>query len=249
MLNDAPATLMQPVNHLAVIMDGNGRWAGARGMPRTFGHKAGVEAVRRTVKAVPKFGIKHLTLYAFSSENWSRPPEEVKDLLGLLKLYISRDLADLAANGVRVRIIGRREGLRSDILELIELAEKKTAHNSDLNLNIAFNYGGRDEIVRAMQKVMTDPDGPVANGAEITPDHISAAMDTVASPDPDLVIRTSGEMRLSNFLLWQIAYAEFVFLDCLWPDFDESHLKQALEEFKCRDRRFGGVEPVKGAVL
>lgn len=247
MLNETPAKLTQSVNHLAIIMDGNGRWAAARGMPRTYGHKAGVEALRRTVKSVPKFGIKHLTLYAFSSENWSRPADEIKDLLSLLKLYIRRDLAELAANGVRVRIIGRREGLRPDILALIESAEEKTAHNTELNLNIAFNYGGRDEIVRAMQTVIDDPSGPVAKGERVTEQHISAALDTVASPDPDLILRTSGEVRLSNFLLWQVAYAEMVFLDCLWPDFDEHHLAEAIEIFTRRDRRFGRVEAVKGA--
>lgn len=249
MLNDTPVSLTQPVNHLAIIMDGNGRWAAARGMPRSFGHKAGVDAVRRAVKLAPQFGVKHLTLYAFSSENWSRPADEIKDLLGLLKLYIRRDLADLAANGVRVRIIGSREGLQPDIITLIDSTEQKTAHNSKLNLNIAFNYGGRDEIVRAMQSVINDPEGPVANDQRVTEQHISAAMDTAAGPDPDLVIRTSGEMRLSNFLLWQIAYSEMVFLDCMWPDFDACHMEQAIEEFTRRDRRFGGVEAVKGAAL
>ncbi|KAG1668209.1 Isoprenyl transferase [Nymphon striatum] len=223
-------------------MDGNGRWAQARGMPRTFGHKAGVEAVRRTVRNASELNIKHLTLYAFSSENWSRPASEVSDLLGLLKLYIRGDLADLTANGVCIRIIGSRVDLKPDILELIETAENKTAHNTKLFLNIAFNYGGRDEIVRAVQTVIDQPSGPIANGEKITADHISQAMDTSRSPDPDFIIRTSGEMRISNFLLWQIAYAEFVFLDCMWPDFDMDQFRAALEQFRCRNRRFGGVD-------
>jgi len=237
------------VEHVAIIMDGNGRWAQARGRPRTFGHKAGVESVRRTVRNAPQLGAKHLTLYAFSSENWTRPADEVSDLLGLLKFYIRSDLADLVAEGVCVRIIGSREGLKPDILDLIETTEAKTAHNNKLFLNIAFNYGGRDEIVRAAQKLIDDPDGAIANGGKLTVEGISSAMDTSGSPDPDLVIRTSGEVRISNFLLWQIAYSELVFVSCMWPEFDMEHLKAAFEEYMSRSRRFGGTEPAKGAAL
>lgn len=237
------------VEHVAIIMDGNGRWAQARGLPRTLGHKAGVDAVRRTVRNVPKLGVKHLTLYAFSSENWARPADEVSDLLGLLKFYIRSDLAELVAAGVCVRIIGSRVDLKPDILELINTTEAKTAHNDKLFLNIAFNYGGRDEIVRAAQKLIDDPDGDVAKGGKLTIEGISAAMDTALSPDPDLVIRTSGEVRISNFLLWQIAYSELVFVNCMWPDFDMEQLSAAFEEYRGRDRRFGGVVSAKGAAL
>lgn len=237
------------VEHVAIIMDGNGRWAQARGLPRTFGHKAGVDSVRRTVRNAPKLGVKHLTLYAFSSENWARPADEVSDLLGLLKFYIRSDLAELVAQGVCVRIIGSRSGLKPDILELINTTEAKTAHNDTLFLNIAFNYGGRDEIVRAAQSLIDDPDGEIAKGGKLTIEGISSAMDTALSPDPDLVIRTSGEVRISNFLLWQIAYSELVFVSCMWPEFDMEHLKAAFEEYRSRNRRFGGVVPAKGAAL
>lgn len=237
------------VEHVAIIMDGNGRWAQARGLPRTFGHKAGVDSVRRTVRNAPKLGVKHLTLYAFSSENWARPADEVSDLLGLLKFYIRSDLAELVAEGVCVRVIGSRTGLKPDILELINTTEAKTAHNDTLYLNIAFNYGGRDEIVRAAQKLIDDPDGEIAKGGKLTIEGISSAMDTARSPDPDLVIRTSGEERISNFLLWQIAYSEFVFVSCMWPEFDMEHLQAAFEEYRSRNRRFGGVAPAKGAAL
>ena len=242
MLNDTPVKLTQPINHLAIIMDGNGRWAAARGMPRSFGHKAGVEALRRTVKSVPKYGIKHLTLYAFSSENWSRPADEIKDLLGLLKLYIRRDLAELASSGVRVRIIGRREGLRPDILELIESAEEKTAHNTKLNLNIAFNYGGRDEVARATQRLAQDVAAGRLDPDEVDEETLPRYLDTYVLPDPDLVIRTSGEARISNFLLWQSAYAEYEFIDTLWPDFTAEELGRLCSSYGRRDRRFGAVK-------
>lgn len=249
MLSRAPVDEIAGPDHVAIIMDGNGRWAKARAMPRTFGHKAGVEAVRRTVRAVPDYGIRCLTLYAFSSENWSRPPEEVRDLLGLLRLYIHRDLEELASNGVCVRVIGSRKGLSDDLLDLIEKAEERTRGNVRLNLNIAFNYGARDELVRAAQKLVdrarTTPDF----GHPLTNADLAGALDTAGLPDPDLIVRTSGEMRLSNFLLWQSAYAELVFLDCMWPDFDETHLAAALDEYRRRERRYGAVEPVKDAAL
>ncbi|MEN0001566.1 MAG: isoprenyl transferase [Pseudomonadota bacterium] len=237
---------LEPPAHVAIIMDGNGRWAKARGLPRTLGHKAGVEAVRRTVRAAPDFGITHLTLYAFSSENWSRPPEEVRDLLGLLRLYIRRDLGELAANGVRINVIGDRRGLAPDIVSLIETAESRTRGNTKLNLNIAFNYGGRDEITRAVDALVNERLNASKHeqDAAITQADIHRHLDTHAFPDPDLIIRTSGEQRLSNFLLWQAAYAEFVFCDCLWPDFNADELGACLMEFAQRDRRFGAVAPV-----
>jgi len=233
-------------SHVAIIMDGNGRWAQARGMPRTLGHKAGVEAVRRTVKAAPEYGINHLTLYAFSSENWSRPPAEVRDLLGLLRLYIRRDLAELVANGVRIRVIGDRSGLAPDIISLIETAENRTRGNTRLNLNIAFNYGSRDEITRAVDALVRERLLSPHNDKKvsITQADIHRHLDTASIPDPDLIIRTSGEQRLSNFLLWQAAYAEFVFCECLWPDFDSQELGACLLEYTQRDRRYGGVAPI-----
>ncbi|WP_306119948.1 MULTISPECIES: isoprenyl transferase [unclassified Roseitalea] len=249
MLSQAPVDEACGPDHVAIIMDGNGRWARARGMPRTFGHRAGVEAVRRTVRTAPHHGIRYLTLYAFSSENWSRPPEEVRDLLGLLRLYIHRDLEELAGNGVRVRIIGSRQGLQPDIGELIDMAEERTKANVRLNLNIAFNYGGRDEILRAAQSLVDRARAEPGTDRRLTTADLAAAMDTGGLPDPDLIIRTSGEMRLSNFLLWQAAYSELVFLDCLWPDFAESHLVEALETYRGRDRRYGAVAPARDAAI
>ncbi len=230
-------------SHVAIIMDGNGRWAKARGMPRVAGHKAGVEALREAVRTAPKLGIEYLTVYAFSSENWSRPQEEVTDLMGLLKLFIRRDLAELHRSGVRVRIVGEKESLKPDIRKLLDEAETLTKGNSALNLNIAFNYGGRDEIVRAARHLAREARAGRLEPEAINADSISGLLDTAGLPDPDLVIRTSGEMRLSNFLLWQSAYSEFVFLDCYWPDFDAAHFAAALETFAARDRRFGGRKP------
>jgi undecaprenyl diphosphate synthase len=227
--------------HVAIIMDGNGRWAKARGLPRVAGHRAGVEALRQTVRAAGEMGVSWLTVYAFSSENWSRPKSEISDLMGLLKLFIRRDLAELHQNGVRVRIIGDRTGLEGDIKALLEEAETLTRGNSVLNLVIAFNYGSRDEIVRAARKVADAvAAGEVEPGA-ITAESFATFLDTADIPDPDLVIRTSGELRLSNFLLWQAAYSEFVFLPCFWPDFSRAHLAEALQAFAARERRFGGI--------
>ena len=235
---DSPAG--KPV-HVAIIMDGNGRWATARGLPRAAGHRAGVEALRAAVRNAGDLGLQWLTVYAFSSENWSRPQSEVSDLLGLLKLFIRRDLADLHRNGVKVRIIGARSNLQPDIRKLLEEAEHLTRANSALNLVIAFNYGARDEIVRAAQRLAAD-----AFAGRVDPDKISTVdfagmLDTGDIPDPDLLIRTGGDMRLSNFLLWQAAYTEFVFLPCLWPDFSRAHLADALATFGVRERRFGGL--------
>jgi undecaprenyl diphosphate synthase len=229
--------------HVAIIMDGNGRWAKARGLPRLAGHRAGVEALRKTVRAAPELGVSYLTVYAFSSENWSRPKSEVSDLMGLLKLFIRRDLAELHQSGVRIRIIGDRAGLQPDILALLEEAETLTAANQALTLVIAFNYGGRDEIVRAARKLaLAATSGEIAVEA-ITAEQLAASLDTADIPDPELVIRTSGELRLSNFLLWQAAYAELVFLPCYWPDFSREHFTDALRAFAGRERRFGGLAP------
>ncbi|MEZ5998846.1 MAG: isoprenyl transferase [Hyphomonas sp.] len=229
--------------HVAIIMDGNGRWAKARGMPRAAGHERGVEALRRTVEAAPDFGIEHLTVFSFSTENWRRPASEVSALFGLLKAYVQRDLGRLASEGVRVRILGRREGLPPDIAALVDKAERETAGNDRFHLNIAFNYGGREEIVRAAQKLARDAAAGGLDPAAIDEDSFSAALDTSGMPDPDLLIRTSGEYRLSNFLLWQAAYAELVFMDILWPDFDGKALGAAISEYQNRERRFGAVSP------
>ena len=229
-------------SHVAIIMDGNGRWAKSRGLPRTMGHKAGVNALRETVRNAADFGISHLTLYAFSSENWSRPASEVADLMGLLKLFIRRDLAELHQSNVRVKIIGEREGLPADIRRLLDDSEKLTRENTKLTLVIAFNYGSRDEIIRAAKKICRDVQAGALHADSIDNAVFAERLDTAGIPDPDLLIRTSGEMRLSNFLLWQTAYTEFVFLPCLWPDFDRDQFAEAIETFAKRQRRFGGVE-------
>ncbi len=227
--------------HVAVIMDGNGRWARARGRPRTFGHSEGVEALRRTVEAAGEIGLPYLTVFGFSTENWRRPVEEVNALLDLLRLYVARDLDKLAREGVRVRVIGAREGLAGDILDIIGRAEAKTAHNTGLNLTIAFNYGAQGEIVRAVRRIAADAAAGVLQTSEISENTIERYLDTADLPPPDLIVRTSGEQRMSNFLLWQAAYAELIFLDVLWPDFDRSTLERAIEEYRRRDRRFGAA--------
>ncbi|MEH3147231.1 MAG: isoprenyl transferase [Methylobacterium frigidaeris] len=227
--------------HVAIIMDGNGRWASRRGLPRLEGHRRGVEAVRQAVRSAIGFGIPYLTVYSFSSENWRRPAAEVADLMGLLKLFVRRDLADLHANGVRVRIIGDRGGVPSDIEEVLREAEERTARNTRLSLQVAFNYGGRQEIVRAVRSLaVAVAEGRLAPG-DIDLTTITEALDTSGIPDPDLVIRTSGEQRVSNFLTWQTAYSEFVFAPELWPDFDHAVFAAAIGEYQGRDRRFGGL--------
>ena len=228
-------------DHVAIIMDGNGRWAQARGLPRTQGHRKGVEAVRATVRAAGELGIKTLTLFSFSSENWSRPADEVSDLMGLLKIFIRRDLADLHKENLRVSIIGSRENIPGDILPLLEEAESLTCKNTATRLVIAFNYGSRDEIARAVQKIAEKVARNEFSAKEISTQTIASHLDTADWNDPELIIRTSGEKRLSNFLLWQAAYSEFVFVDCLWPDFGKAQLIAALNEFSRRDRRFGGL--------
>ena len=229
------------VGHVAIIMDGNGRWAAERGLPRVEGHRQGVESVRRTVDAALELGITHLTLFSFSSENWARPKQEINDLFGLLRRFIRRDLADLHKNGVKIRVIGTRGGLEADLLRLIDDAVELTKNNTALNLIIAFNYGGRDEIARAARRIAE----AVAQGSlapsDVTEEGFGTYLDTADLPDPDLLIRTSGELRLSNFLLWQLAYAEFVFVDTYWPDFSREHLEAAIVEYQRRNRRFGGT--------
>ena len=236
-------TLIPPVPaHVAIIMDGNGRWAKGRGLPRTAGHKAGLNALRDAVRNASDMGIRYLTLYAFSSENWSRPHSEVSDLMGLLKIFIRRDLAELHRSNVEVRIIGDRAGLKPDILKLLEDAETLTRGNSAMTLIIAFNYGSRDEISRSVQKIAADVLAGKLKIEDVGPAAIAARLDTAGIPDPDLVIRTSGEVRLSNFLMWQAAYAELVFIPCYWPDFDKLQFETAIDEYHQRERRFGGLE-------
>jgi undecaprenyl diphosphate synthase len=235
--------------HVAIIMDGNGRWANKRGLARTMGHSKGVEAVKETVRAAAEIGVKYLTLFAFSSENWNRPPTEVNDLLGLLRRFIRRDLAELHRENVRIKVIGERERLRGDILPLLLEAEETTQNNSGLTVVIAFNYGSRDEIARAMNKIAAKVAAGLLKPGTVDADMISDHLDTAGIPDPDLIIRTSGEERLSNFLLWQAAYAEFVFLPDFWPDFDRNLFLEALKIYAARDRRFGGLSAQPAAVV
>lgn len=226
--------------HVGIIMDGNGRWAATRGLPRIEGHRRGVEALRRAIRAAIEMHIPYLTVYSFSSENWSRPSEEISDLMGLLKRFVRNDLAELHRNDVRVRIIGTREGLKSDILSLLREAEDLTAYNKGLTLVVAFNYGGRQEIAETVRRIAERVARGELHPSAISVDFLARHLDTGDIPDPDLIIRTSGEQRLSNFLVWQAAYAEFVFLPCYWPDFDASAFETAIEAFMSRERRFGG---------
>jgi undecaprenyl diphosphate synthase len=235
--------------HVAIIMDGNGRWASARGLPRLEGHRRGVEALRRTVRNAIELGIDYLTVYSFSSENWRRPAEEVSDLMGLLKRFIRNDLADLHKINVRVLVIGSRERLSPEIRALLIEAENLTRENTGLTLVVAFNYGSRHEIVQAAVKLAAD----VASGRltldDVNEAALAARLDTVGVPDPDLVIRTSGEQRLSNFLMWQAAYAELVFTPVLWPDFDKAALEAALAEYRLRERRHGGLSAARAGAV
>jgi undecaprenyl diphosphate synthase len=237
----SPAQVVVP-RHVAIIMDGNGRWAQSRGLPRAAGHRKGVEAVRRTVRAAMELGLQYLTIFSFSSENWSRPAAEIDDLMGLMRRFIRRDLAELHENGVRVGVIGERDRVDPELMAIIDDAVAMTSGNTALNLLIAFNYGARAEIAKAARRLAEQVIDGSIKPQDITPEALSAALDTHGVPDPDLLIRTSGEMRLSNFLLWQSAYTEFVFLDAYWPDFGREMLEQAIEEFRRRNRRFGGVE-------
>lgn len=223
--------------HVAIVMDGNGRWAKKRFMPRFFGHKQGVDALVRTVQACADRGIEYLTVFAFSSENWKRPTEEVSGLMGLVLVAVSKYLTKLAKEGVRIRIIGDRDAVSDKVREAWQQAEDATAHNRRITLSVAFNYGGRWDVVQACRQAMR---------AGVSPEQLDEAtlsryMAMSFAPDPDLFIRTGGEVRISNFLLWQVAYSEFVFTDCLWPDFDEAQLDAALRAFAGRERRFGTV--------
>jgi len=231
----------RPPRHIAIIMDGNGRWAKARGLPRTIGHQRGAEAVRRTVMGAVDLGISHLTLFGFSSENWKRPASEIDDLMALLRFYLRSEIAELDRNGVRIRVIGDRDRLAYDIVTLIDDAETRTRANVRLNLAVALSYGSRSEITRAARRLAL-----AAMAGELAVDDIDEAafareLLTADMPDPDLVIRTSGEKRISNFLLWQSAYAELVFMDRLWPDFTKDDLEDAIREFHRRDRRYGAA--------
>ncbi|MFT3731483.1 MAG: isoprenyl transferase [Hyphomicrobium sp.] len=232
---------LTPPTHVAIIMDGNGRWARERGLPRTLGHRQGVEAVRRAVRAAIDLKITYLTIFSFSSENWKRPIEEIDDLMGLMKRFIRRDLAELHKAGVRIRVIGQRSHVDSELMNLIDEAVELTRDNDKLTLVIAFNYGSRTEIACAARKLAEEVAAGRLSPSEVTVEAIANELDTSGIPDPDLLIRTSGEMRLSNFLLWQTAYSEFVFLDCYWPDFDKSAFEAAIAEFRSRERRFGGL--------
>jgi undecaprenyl diphosphate synthase len=228
-------------HHVAIIMDGNGRWAAARGLPRVEGHRRGVEALRRTIRAAGEIGVKVITIFSFSSENWSRPAAEIGELMGLLRRFIRNDLAELHKSGVRVRIIGERAGLEADIGRLLVEAEELTKDNTGLTLVVAFNYGARQDIARAARQAAE----AVAQGRlkpeDITVETIGGFLDAPDLPDPDLIIRTSGEQRLSNFLLWQSAYSELVFVPANWPDFDRAVLEGAIREYQQRERRFGGL--------
>jgi len=221
-------------------MDGNGRWAKSRRLPRIAGHRAGVEAVRRVVEAAPGLGLQVLTLYAFSSENWKRPADEVSDLMGLLKLYVQSEIDNLHRNGVRLDFIGNWRALKPDLVALLERARTRTAGNTGLRLVMALNYGGQDELARAARSLADDVAAGRLPPEAVTVEAIAARLDTADLPPPDAVLRTSGELRLSNFLLWQSAYAEFLITDILWPDYDGAALEQALAEFARRERRFGG---------
>jgi len=242
MAKDRPPEIPSAVPlHVAIIMDGNGRWARARGLPRLAGHRAGVDNLRRVLEAATEFGIRYLTIYAFSTENWSRPPDEVRGLLNILEDVIDRELQSLNKNGVQLRHLGRLERLSPELQAKVHQAVELTKHNERLVLNIAWNYGGRDEIVQAMRHMMASGVRP----EDVDEDLVSQHLYTAGIPDPDLIIRTSGELRVSNFLIWQGAYAEWYVTPTFWPDFGRDELLEALWEYARRDRRFGRVEPVR----
>jgi undecaprenyl diphosphate synthase len=250
-----PASLMQSLRdgasrsdaraapaHVAIIMDGNGRWAKARGMPRSLGHRAGVAALKRVVETAPMLGVDRLTVFGFSTENWRRPAGEVSELMRLLKTYVRSDLERLRREGVRVHILGRRTGLPADILDTIEHAERSTEGNDRFHLQVAFNYGGQADILDAARRFAEAVKAGQLRPEDLNEDLFQAYLSTSGGPPPDLIIRTSGERRLSNFLLWEAAYAEFVFQDVLWPDYGANELKAAIEEFRTRERRYGGAD-------
>jgi undecaprenyl diphosphate synthase len=237
------AALSSTPKHVAIIMDGNGRWAKKRLLPREAGHVKGIASLRQTVAAARDLGISYLTVYAFSTENWQRPQSEVRSLMGLFRRFFHADMKRLQKENVRVRFIGRREGLDSDIAGLIQQAEQMTEANNGLNLSVAFNYGAREELVLAAQSLARDAATGRLNPSAIDEKTMSHRLQTAGFPDVDLVVRAGGEKRISNFLLWQTAYAEFVFLDVLWPDFKKEHLEAALQEYASRNRRFGRLPP------
>lgn len=243
---DATSVFDMP-RHVAIIMDGNGRWAATRGLPRAEGHRRGVEALRRTVRAAGEMGIKVLTIFSFSAENWSRPASEIGELMGLLRRFVRNDLAELHKSNVRVRVIGERVGLDPNISRLLVEAEELTKNNGGLTLVVAFNYGARQEIVRAARKLAEAvAQGDVKVG-DIDMQTFGRFLDAPDIPDPDLIIRTSGEQRLSNFLLWQAAYSELVFVPTYWPDFDRNALESAIRDYQQRERRFGGLVAQTGS--
>jgi undecaprenyl diphosphate synthase len=239
------ATLVQPKDapplpvHIAIIMDGNGRWASRRGLPRSAGHKRGAEAAKTAVECAIRSGVSYLTLYAFSSENWKRPETEISDLMGLLRFYLRSEVSDLHKNGVKLRVIGNRDLLAPDIVSLIESAERQTAANAKLTLTMALSYGGRAEIVSAAQTLARKVRDGEIRAEDLDEKIFAQSLFTAGIPDPDLLIRTGGEQRISNFLLWQLAYAEFVFLETLWPDFSTEDFAAAIREYQNRERRYG----------
>lgn len=236
-----PSSLQPPPVHVAIIMDGNGRWAAGHGLPRVAGHRRGADAVRTAIRAAVKEGVQYLTLFGFSSENWKRPLTEVDDLMGLLRYYLRSEIAELHKEGVRLRIIGDRSRLAPDIQTMIDDAERRTEANTRLNLIVALSYGARAEIAAAARALARDARDGRLDPESIDEDAVAARLFTRDIPDPDLLIRTSGEMRISNFLLWQVAYTEFLFVDRLWPDFSEADFETAVREYRGRDRRFGAT--------
>jgi undecaprenyl diphosphate synthase len=238
-MNNAVAAPGVTPRHIAIIMDGNGRWATARGLPRVIGHRNGAEALRRTITAAAELGVPYLTLFGFSSENWKRSPREIDDLMGLLRHYLRGEIAELHRNGVRIRVIGDRARLAPDIVTLIDNAELLTRDNTGINLTVALSYGGRAEIVAAARAIARKAAAGRLDPEAIDEEAIERHLFTAELPDPDLLIRTSGEQRVSNFLLWQCAYAELVFTKTLWPDFGRADLEQAIADFGCRERRYG----------
>lgn len=228
--------------HVAIIMDGNGRWAKARGLPRTAGHKRGAEAVKRVVRGAGELGVRYLTLFGFSSENWQRPETEVRDLMGLLKFYLENDIAELADNGIRLHVIGERGRFSAETVALIEQAERRTAANTRMDLTIALSYGGRQELLAAARTLASACAAGTLKADDIDEAAFAGCLFTAGIPDPDLLIRTSGEQRISNFLLWQLAYTELVFTDTLWPDFGQAELEAAIATYRCRERRYGAVK-------
>jgi undecaprenyl diphosphate synthase len=234
-------TLAGEALHVALVMDGNGRWAKRRGLPRSLGHRAGVEALKRTVAAAPELNIRHLTVFGFSTENWSRPATEVAELMALPRRYFESDLGRLEREGVRVRVIGRRAGLNSDLIQIIEEAERRTAANDKFFLQVAFNYGGQADVTDAARRFAQDVAAGLVKAEDLDEARFTAYLSTAATPPPDLIVRPSGEQRLSNFLLWEAAYSELIFQDVLWPDYGPEHLKAAIDAFRTRERRYGAV--------